>query len=941
MRLHLSSKLSQPSRHLSNTPGRSALRGPLVLITLALAVLATVLASPSAASTRRTHSANVHATRFSHSAHRASAHRAGRDSRTAGRGARKHHHGAGRHSRHLHGRVLRRADIAASSTLLLGDSAVESGSDQLVAGQAEAFRLTASATGLTGAVHLYISIGNAATTLLAGIYTNAGKRPGSLLSAGSAHTTASGTWTTVPIAGVQLTAGQTYWLAILGRGGALHYRDHHQGTCPAQTSAQTSLTALPGSWASGTTYSTCPASAYITDASVLTPPLEPVAPTGSTPEPPVEPPTAGAPGEPPTTPGEPPTTSTPTEPPPSPPLDIAAPAVNGSAVENQTLSASPGTWSGSPTSYAYQWQDCNAAGEACVNVSGAKSSSYGLTAGDVGHTIRVVVTASNAGGSAVASSTQTAMVAAPPPPPPPPPPTASFTYSAISLIVGQVVTFDGSGSTCPDGPCQYEWSDDGGTTRPLPPLWPLGSGLTLSYAFANTGTKHVRLVVTDALNREATVEHNVAVEAEPTVTSPTDIAPPTISGSAREGETLSAVNGTWSGEPTSFAYQWQDCNSSGEACSDIAGATASTRTLIAGDVGHTLRVVVTATASSGATGTATSAPTATVSTKTTQTAGCFGHEEACGYPGPENTGVEKGVTLTRHVGSVVVTAPGTTVKNELIEGNLEIAASNVTVENVEVVTYSQKRACEKAGGTEGSGGLEVREHGSELVTGILIRHVTVHGVTQGCPESLGEGITMREASSAEDVRVEWSKVYWTRMCFFQSATWENNYCNDNGALPGAHYDGIYDNGEGTTGPDKPGLIVRHNTILMPHWQTAPLFLSNEQEVGEERIEDNLLAGGGYLMYLPGANAPTVKGPIVVSGNRYARCLGKEVGSKAGGHHLCEGLPEENEVTGAAPSGTSQGFFPKGGSYGVLYQSYNTSTDHLSGNYWDDDLEPAS
>lgn len=319
---------------------------------------------------------------------------------------------------------------------------------------------------------------------------------------------------------------------------------------------------------------------------------------------------------------------------------------------------------------------------------------------------------------------------------------------------------------------------------------------------------------------------------------------------------------------------------------------------------------------------------------------CFGKEEACGYPGPQDTGVEAGVTLTTHAGSVVVSSAGTTVKDEKIEGNLEIAANNVTVENVEVVTQSQKEVCEKTGSTESGGAIQVQGHGvgeAELSTGIVIRHVTVHGVTQGCPESLGEGITMREASSARDVKVEWSKVYWTRMCFFQSATWENDYCNDNGEIPGAHYDGIYANGEGTTSA-KPGLVVKHDTILMPHWQTAPLFLSNENEVGEERIEDNFLAGGGYLMYLAGASTAPVKGPVEVIGNRFARCLGKEVGSKTGGHHLCEGLKEENETGSVPVNPDSHGYFPNGGSYGELYPSYDAGTDHFSGNYWDNNLE---
>ena len=54
-------------------------------------------------------------------------------------------------------------------------------------------------------------------------------------------------------------------------------------------------------------------------------------------------------------------------------------------------------------------------GEGCASVGGATSSSYKLAAGDVGHTMRVVVTATNAGGSTPASSAATGVVAAAPP----------------------------------------------------------------------------------------------------------------------------------------------------------------------------------------------------------------------------------------------------------------------------------------------------------------------------------------------------------------------------------------------------------------------------------------------------------------------------------------------------------------------------------------------
>ena len=59
------------------------------------------------------------------------------------------------------------------------------------------------------------------------------------------------------------------------------------------------------------------------------------------------------------------------------------------------MSTSNGSWTDSPTSFAYQWQDCNSAGASCTNISGAMSRSYVLAASDVGSTVRSVVDACN------------------------------------------------------------------------------------------------------------------------------------------------------------------------------------------------------------------------------------------------------------------------------------------------------------------------------------------------------------------------------------------------------------------------------------------------------------------------------------------------------------------------------------------------------------------
>ena len=60
-----------------------------------------------------------------------------------------------------------------------------------------------------------------------------------------------------------------------------------------------------------------------------------------------------------------------------------------------------------------------------------------------------------------------------------------------------------------------------------------------------------------------------------------------------------------------YSYQWQTCNTSGEGCTDISSATASTYTTTSSDDGDTLRVRVTA-ANQGASASATSAPSGTI-----------------------------------------------------------------------------------------------------------------------------------------------------------------------------------------------------------------------------------------------------------------------------------------------------------------------------------------
>lgn len=102
----------------------------------------------------------------------------------------------------------------------------------------------------------------------------------------------------------------------------------------------------------------------------------------------------------------------------------------------------------------------------------------------------------------------------------------------------------------------------------------------------------------------ATLQTQVAALQAATV--PVNSAVPTISGTAQVGQTLTASAGTWTGAPTSYAYQWKGAGTA------ISGATASTYTPVTGDIGNALTVSVVATNGTGASSPATSAATSAV-----------------------------------------------------------------------------------------------------------------------------------------------------------------------------------------------------------------------------------------------------------------------------------------------------------------------------------------
>ena len=154
-------------------------------------------------------------------------------------------------------------------------------------------------------------------------------------------------------------------------------------------------------------------------------------------------------------------------------------------------------------------------------------------------------------------------------------------------------------------------------------------------------TARVRTLAAVAVAALAVVAVATAASSKATV-APTNSSPPSISGNANVGSTLTANPGTWEGStPLSFQYQWQICGSTGGSCHTITGATSATYVPQSADQGNTIRVSVIASNSDGS-ATATSSATDVVAAA----------------KGPSNTAVPT-ITGTAAVGSTLTANAGT------------------------------------------------------------------------------------------------------------------------------------------------------------------------------------------------------------------------------------------------------------------------------------------
>ena len=275
------------------------------------------------------------------------------------------------------------------------------------------------------------------------------------------------------------------------------------------------------------------------------------------------------------------------------PVDAAAPTISGTAAQGQTLTAAPGSWSGTPApTLSYQWQDCDQSGNSCANIAGATSSSYVLAQSDGASTVRVVVKGSNTLGYSIASSAATAVVAF-----------AAPTNTAVPTISGtaqqgQSLSTTSGAWTGGGIAFSYQWMDCNSSGASCANI----SGATASSYTPVAGDvgSTIRATVT-ATNTGGAVSATSAQTSAVLIPAPVNTGLPVVSGTVQQGQTLTTTTGTWNGAPSGYAYQWQDCNSTGTSCANIGGATASSYTVAASDIAATLGVVVTASNAGGGT----------------------------------------------------------------------------------------------------------------------------------------------------------------------------------------------------------------------------------------------------------------------------------------------------------------------------------------------------
>jgi uncharacterized membrane protein len=259
-----------------------------------------------------------------------------------------------------------------------------------------------------------------------------------------------------------------------------------------------------------------------------------------------------------------------------PPINTTAPTITGTGVFGTLHTAGTGTWTQSPTSYAFQWQRNG------VNIAGATSSTYTPVAGDVGANLTVQVTATNAVASTSASSAPLPITTTPPVIVTPPVISGNSGGPGVGAVGDVLTTTTGTWTNSPTS-YQYQWLRNNVAI----PGANLQNYTTVAADHGYVISNWTRGVNDAGLGSTANSSNTIAMGP------PIQNTPGVISGSTVVGGVVSvANNGVWTSF-SAFTYQWQRNGV------NIAGATATTHTLVTADVGTMISCIPATTNAAG------------------------------------------------------------------------------------------------------------------------------------------------------------------------------------------------------------------------------------------------------------------------------------------------------------------------------------------------------
>ena len=201
--------------------------------------------------------------------------------------------------------------------------------------------------------------------------------------------------------------------------------------------------------------------------------------------------------------------------------------------------------------------------------------------------------------------------------------------------------------------------------------------------------------------------------------------------------------------------------------------------------------------------------------------------EACGWPGPANTGYPSGTPLRATQGRTI-SADNTVIDGEKITGGLVIAAKNVTVRNSWIISSFGTGTA-----VNGTGVIKITSGASAT-----IEYCTLDGSNRTHGGIWFEGASL-VARANNIFGINDGIFVWDANNF----TLEDNYLHGfTDQTANGHIDGFQTEGASYG-------IIRHNTFDVSQDQDSAVAIWNGRRNSDDiLVENNLMAGGGFAVY---------------------------------------------------------------------------------------------